>query len=330
MDCASWSFSLASPTRGKPTEKPVAPRRLGITLIDDGVGEPLMSLNEGSASPFQDQPLPAFGREILPDRSPVVLAKLIEGEIIPRLLLAHLDDPTSFYGRNDPSALIEADEPSMFARWALDCEAHQLVRHVDDVLARGVEVETVLIELLAPAARTLGEQWEDDTIDFIAVTMGLWRLQEVVHELAARAPGAAQNRGGDRRALFCVMPGEQHSFGTTLVDECFRRRGWNTLCVPSTTEQQLLALARERWFEIIGLTVSCDHHIEELPRLIEALRKVSRNPHTGVMVGGPIFVSNADLARQVGADGTAKDARAAVDCAEVLVSEFAQRPAINV
>jgi methanogenic corrinoid protein MtbC1 len=289
-----------------------------------------MSLNEGIASPLRDQSLPAFGREILPDRSPVVLAKLIEGEIIPRLLLAHRDDPAAYYGRNDVVALIGPDEVGAFAQLSLDCEAHQLVRHVDGVLARGVEVETVLIELLAPAARVLGEQWEDDSIDFIAVTMGLWRLQEVVHELAARAPGAGQNRGGDRRALFCVMPGEQHSFGTTLVDECFRRRGWNTLCVPATTEQQLLALARERWFEIIGLTVSCDHHIGDLPRLIGVLRKVSRNPHTGVMVGGPIFVNNADLARQVGADATAKDARAAVDCAEGLVSEFARHPAISV
>jgi MerR family transcriptional regulator, light-induced transcriptional regulator len=289
-----------------------------------------MSLNEGTASHLRDQGLPAFGREILPERSPVVLAKLIEGEIIPRLLLAHRDEPAAFYGRNDPSASIAPDEVGTFAQRALDCEAHQLVRHVDTVLSRGIDVETVLIELLAPAARVLGVQWEDDLIDFIAVTMGLWRLQEVVHELAARAPGAALNRGGDRRALFCVVPGEQHSFGTTLVDECFRRRGWNTLCVPATTEQQLLSLARERWFEIIGLTVSCDHHIDDLPRLIGALRKASRNPQTGVMVGGPIFVSDADLARRVGADATAKDARAAVDCAETLVSEFARRPAISV
>jgi MerR family transcriptional regulator, light-induced transcriptional regulator len=303
--------------------------RLGISPAEQGVGEASMSLHEEIAPPQEGYAPPSFGREIMPDRSPVLLAKLIEGEIIPRLLLAHRSGDAFYAEQGGIGEPIKVAEVAALAQLSLDCEAHQLTRHVDAILARGIEVETVLVELLAPAARILGERWEDDSIDFIAVTMGLWRMQEVVHELAARAPGAGLSRGGDRRALFCVMPGEQHSFGTTLVDECFRRRGWNTLCVPATTEQQLLSLVRERWFEIIGLTVSCTYHIDELPRLIRAMRKVSRNPHAGVMVGGPVFVSNAELAWQVGADGTAKDAISAVDCAETLVSESASRPAIN-
>ena len=261
--------------------------------------------------------------------SPAMLASLIEGEIIPRLLMAHLGDVDIAPVSDRNRFVIAADEAAIFAQLALDSAAHQLVRHVETYLSRGVDVETVLVDLLAPAARHLGVQWEDDRIDFIAVTMGLWRLQEVVHELAARSPGAVRNIGGDRRALFCVMPGDNHSFGTTIVDECFRRRGWNTLCLPTTSEPELLALVRERWFEIIGLTISCDQHIGDLPRLIEALRAASRNPQAGIMVGGPVFVANPEIARQVGADGTAKDANLAVERAEDIVSHSAQREAIS-
>jgi MerR family transcriptional regulator, light-induced transcriptional regulator len=263
--------------------------------------------------------------------SPAIVAKLIEGEIIPRLLMAHRNETESDGRLCQPCAQnnVTAEEADAFAQLALDSDAHQLTGYVDTFLARGIEVETVLVELLAPAARVLGTQWEDDRIDFIAVTMGLWRLQEVVHELAARSPGAIRNAGGDRRALFCVMPGDSHSLGATIVDECFRRRGWNTLCLPSTSEAELLALVRERWFEIIGLTISCDQHIGDLARLIAALRAASRNPLAGVMVGGPLFIQNPDIARQVGADATAKDAHLAVDRAEKLVSKAALGDAIT-
>ncbi|MFM9852916.1 MAG: B12-binding domain-containing protein [Sphingomonadaceae bacterium] len=261
--------------------------------------------------------------------SPAMLASLIEGEIIPRLLMAHFQEADSAAERNPDKDTVTLEEAAAFADLTLDCSAHQLVQHVDMFLMRGVDVETVLVELLTPAARHLGALWEDDRIDFVAVTMGLWRIQEVVHELAARSPGAVRSVGGDRRALFCVIPGDNHSLGATIVDECFRRRGWSTLCLPNTSEFELLGLVRERWFEIIGLTISCDQHIGGLPRLIQAIRAASRNPQAGIMVGGPIFVQNPEIALAVGADATAKDAHIAVDRAEQLVTDAAHREAFT-
>jgi MerR family transcriptional regulator, light-induced transcriptional regulator len=262
------------------------------------------------------------------ERSPEMLAKLIEVEIIPRLLLAHGCDPMRPpMAELLPQAVVGPNEAHDFASLALDNEAHILMRHVDEALTRGLAIETILVEILAPAARDLGIRWENDEADFVDVTMGLWRLQELVYELSARAPGAAGNRGGDRRAFFCVFPGEQHSLGTVIVDECFRRRGWDTRCVTNATERQLLTLVGERWFEIIGLTASCEHHIDELTRLIGSLRDASRNPSAGIMVGGQIFNKNPDLALRIGADGTAQDARQAVDCAEALVARMASSPA---
>jgi MerR family transcriptional regulator, light-induced transcriptional regulator len=252
--------------------------------------------------------------------SPRMLASLIEGEIIPRLLLAHRNAVEDCPDQPAFKPSVDPEEADTFANLALQCDAHQLVSHVETFLLRGLQVEEILVDLISPAAHALGVQWENDSIDFIAVTMGLWRLQEVVYELAARSPGAVRNSGGDRRALFCVTPGDMHSLGTTIVDECFRRSGWNTLCLPSTSESELLALVHERWFEIIGLTVSCDHHTDTLKRLISSLRSASRNPQVGIMVGGPLFVQNPDLAHQVGADATAKDAHVAVARAEELIA----------
>lgn len=275
-------------------------------------------------------------------RSPEMLAKLIEVEIIPRLLIAHGCDPAASGERAYLRAVadeaadaemvptVEPREAEAFASLALDHEAHVLLEHVDKALARGLPIETVLVEILAPAARSLGVMWENDEADFVDVTMGLWRLQELVYELSARPSRIGERPGGNRRALFSVVPGDQHSFGAIMVDECFRRRGWDSRCITNATERQLQTLSEQQWFEIIGLTASCEHHIDTLTRLIGSLREASRNPRTGILVGGQIFNNNPGLALQIGADGTAQDARQAVDFAEALVGRMAKIPAVGV
>ncbi len=251
--------------------------------------------------------------------SPQALHRLIEGEIIPRLLMAHRALPSG------PPQLKLVDAPvaegvaESFAVAALNSEAYALLVEVDAHLARGVGVDSVFIDILAPAARHLGDLWEADACDFVDVTMALWRLQEIVHELGTRNPGAAERRGGERRALFAPMPGEQHGFGSLMVEEFFRRAGWTTASEPGASEAELVGLVGKRWFELVGLTLATDARLADLPRVISALRTHSRNPHIGIMVGGKVFVDHPELARECGADATAADGRQAVTVAETLV-----------
>ena len=158
--------------------------------------------------------------------------------------------------------------------------------------------------------------------------MGLWRLQQVVHELSARIPGKAPVSGRSRRALFSVFPGEQHSFGTIMVEECFRRKGWQTDCLTSTTDHQLIGTVRDHMFDVLGLTISFDSEIDEARDLISKLRASSRNPTLGILVGGRVLTKNPELALQMGADATALDAESAVARAEVLM-ELLDGQAVN-
>ena len=259
------------------------------------------------------------GREEL---SPAALQRMIEGEIIPRLLMAHRPSASMPPILTIVDAQVPAGSAERFATAALKSEAYTLLIDIDAQVARGVSVETVFLDILAPAARYLGELWENDACDFVDVTMALWRLQEIVHELAARLPGAAEHRGGERRALFAPMPGEQHGFGSLMVEEFFRRAGWTTASEPGASEAELVALVGQRWFELVGLTVACADNIEALPRVISALRTNSRNPRLGVMVGGRVFVEHPEWATACGADATAADGRQAVLVAESLVNDL--------
>lgn len=246
------------------------------------------------------------------------LLGLIESEIIPRLMMAHANDALDV-AVAPGEATIDAAEVDALAPLALQVEADALLAYVDAILARGVAVDTMMVDLLAPTARLLGQFWEDDRCDFVDVTMGLWRLQTVVHEIAARAPADRVQAAGGHRALFASMPGDQHDFGTVVIDELFRRGGWVTDRLSEAATPDLLRRVAAEWFDMVGLTISCDCHTENLASIIAAMRNVSINSHMCIMVGGRVCVADPELAARVGADGTARDAKLALKVAAELV-----------
>lgn len=254
--------------------------------------------------------------------SPDALARLIEADIIPRLLLNHRSAgisavmPTSALGGVIPNGM--ADQ---FAAATLTEEAGLLLARVEALTAAGCSVETIYLELLAPAARRLGSWWDEDACDFVDVTMGLWRLQEIVNALAALIPGVAPLEGDHRRALFAPAPGEQHGLGAIIVEEFFRRAGWQTWSAPALDEDELVALVAGREFDIVGLTVSVEQHLGTLGKAIASVRRASRNPDLLVLVGGRVFTERPDLATAVGADGTAADGALALDLAGRLLAQ---------
>jgi methanogenic corrinoid protein MtbC1 len=256
--------------------------------------------------------------------SPDALARVIENDIIPQLLVAHregLVQGVAHVSRPVGKAgEIPSDFIDRFAAATLTEEAGTLMTQVEALIESGVDVETIYIDLLAPAARQLGHWWDQDACDFVDVTMGLWRLQEIVHALSALVPGAAMLPGAERRALFSPAPGEQHGLGALIVEEFFRRAGWQTWSAPSLDEAELVALAAGRSFDLIGLTVSVGRHVAPLARTITAVRRASRNPQVVIMVGGRVFTEQPELAGEIGADGTAADGQAAVQVAERLIA----------
>ena len=253
--------------------------------------------------------------------SPDALARVIEIDIIPRLLLAHSERGPAKAVTASPNAEIPDGLADQFAAATLTEEVGPLLARVEALMAGGVSVETAYLHLLAPAARRLGSWWDEDACDFVDVTMGLWRLQEIVHAIAALIPGVAPVEGVDRRGLFAPAPGEQHGLGAIIVEEFFRRAGWQTWSAPALDEDELVALVAGRAFDVVGLTVSVERHVAPLARSIAAVRRASRNPGILVLVGGRVFTQSPDLATQIGADGTASDGQLAVTLAETLLTK---------
>lgn len=245
------------------------------------------------------------------------LASLVAGEIIPRLVLAHGDMVPA--GQH-PAPAGDQIEVETFAPLTFRKDTPALLAEVDRLIDAGVGVDAVMLDLLAPAARLLGRWWEEDRCGFIEVTMGLWRLQELVRELSRRFPPASPVPGRPGRdALFAPFPGEQHDFGAVMVSEMFGRHGWSSEVLVGAEMSDLLAATADRHYDVIGLTVSCDCHSGRLRSVIRSIRSVSRNAHVKVIVGGRVLNEQPSLAAAAVADGTAGDARGALLLAERLV-----------
>jgi MerR family transcriptional regulator, light-induced transcriptional regulator len=219
-----------------------------------------------------------------------------------------------------PLDMISSSEVERFSKLPLRMEVTDLIDEIDALLARGVSIDTIYVDLLAPAARQLGKFWEEDQCDFVDVTMGLWRLQEVLHEISARSdfrPNLLE--AGANRALFLPMPGDQHFLGPQVLDDFFARAGWDTVVMIKPLRKELLDLLSTESFDVVGLTLSRDCPSAAVRNIIKAMRSVSRNEHVSILVGGHMINQNPAIVTEVGADGTGTDARSALEVAEALV-----------
>ena len=248
------------------------------------------------------------------------LRRTIEAEIIPRLMLAHLLPSNDAFAPADSRPELGAEEVGVLTELVLRRDSAAAQAYVRARHHAGLTVETLFLGLLSPVARSLGELWETDQCDFTQVTVGLWRLQQLVFEFSDVFQRDRRMRVSRRRALLAPAPGSQHTFGVVMVGEFFRRAGWDVRGDPSASLGEVKNCIAADSFDLLCLSLGSECQEKAVSSAILKLRKASKNPAVVVMVGGPAVVLSPEFVDRVGADGTASDAASAVTKAESLVA----------
>ncbi len=262
-------------------------------------------------------------RDLEADQEPIDgLRRTLEAEIIPRLMLINRN-ALAVEGDVVATAVGITDaEVGHFTELLLEGGIADIGLMLDGLSDRGTPSSRVLLDLLAPAARLLGEFWENDTRSFAEVTVAMGQLQAVLRVIDQKATGhtfAPQLRS------IVLMPcqGEQHSFPINILDWHFRWFGWHVETVGSFDRKVVEPMLRKRHVNIIGLSASQECLLDQLTCDIDGFRRISRNRALVVMVGGLAFKGRPDLVSRVGADATAEDAGEAVRIAGRLVEPLA-------
>jgi len=251
------------------------------------------------------------------------IVRTIEQDIIPRLVRAHREPATAIAAV--PLAQVTPSDLQQFLPLILGPDDSGWQTLVDTLLARGVGVDEIYLNLLTPAAREMGRMWDEDLCQFTDVTVALGRMQRVMRTLSPAFGREIGHLPDGRRILLLPAPGEQHTFGLSIVAEFFRRAGWEVVGDTEARASDPAALVRSEWFDVIGISVGLESRLDWLSSGIAAIRHASRNRAIGVMVGGPVFVANPERVAEVGADITASDGRQAPVMAEQLLEQRLQR-----
>lgn len=237
-----------------------------------------------------------------------LLVETVEKSVIPRLSLSYSAESV----QGNRISRINSNDVYEFVHIliARDMAAeHNFVEKMEQI---GVGVEEIFIDLMTPAARVLGELWEEDVCDFTDVTIALVRLHQLLHHFGAVFEFQGMPESNGRSALLVAAPGDQHTFGVFILQEFFRRVGWHTHGGAVASEDDLLSLAASDRYDVVGISASNDVAIEEFAAVIRALRDVADRQGMLVMVGGRFFLDHPNCVKEVGADASAQDGRRAV------------------
>jgi methanogenic corrinoid protein MtbC1 len=245
-----------------------------------------------------------------------LLTQTIERQILPRLGLTHRDAPAG--AGTNAIAMIDDAGLAAFTAAVLAHDLDSSTARIQELVERGAGVADICLSVLTPTARRLGEMWDEDLCSFVDVTAGLGMLHTIMYRLREICAPAEPMRDASRRILFASLAGNQHTFGLQMVTEVFRQAGWDVAVETAKNESGLAEIVRGDWFAIAGISVARMEQTRNLGQTIRAIRKASSNRTIGILVGGPVFDAQPDLARRVGADVDACDAKQAVLRAEGL------------
>ena len=269
-----------------------------------------------------NQPAPFVLRGALPQ-----LGRTIEAEIIPRLVMAHGKpaEPTAPMTATD-----HIRDAVAFADIILGPENGRAADCIQSYRDRGIALETIYLDLLVPTARHLRHLWMDDIRDFADVTLGLWRLQQLLRDFSTAFNADVAVRSAGLRVLLAPAPGETHDvgymmFGLVLAGEFFRRDGWDTWIEPDSAATGFIDTVRTQWFNVIEFFANSDKKLDDLASNIRMVRRESSNQDIGVMVCGPAFTERPELVLLVGGDAVVSDMSKEASQARHVVSLLTDR-----
>jgi hypothetical protein len=296
-----WAMKLATASRRSAPwqlDTITAPAAIitDLRLHPDYVPALLLQLSTVSEQLWRGEPLTTIPKLAAP-----ALQDLIRTIVVPQLLARHGALP-SRHGQSrarDLAHLLIAVDPSPVAAF---------IKAMPRLARSG---NALLSDLVEPAARALGDLWQDDECSEFDVAIGLSRLQNTVRLLETGAGSCCpvvpfEGEVPKPSVLVVPEPGERHTLGAALDSDVLWQAGWTPQSEFPVSDAALQALVDDTWFDALDLSLSPAfqrrHWLPRVTATIAAARRASRNPGLVVVVGGRVFHEMQDATAIVGAD----------------------------
>jgi methanogenic corrinoid protein MtbC1 len=189
---------------------------------------------------------------------------------------------------------------------ALDADDLRLDALIGSLAQGGWTNDAIVMLLIEPAARALGDAWLADECSELDLTIALSMLQLAGHAARHHAASTPMPRGARYTVLLATAPGEPHMLGTTLLADQFTDEGWEVTMAFPDSEEALLNQVRAQHPDAVDIGLSDamprGNTVSRLRSAIAHTRAVAANYPTVISVGGRLFAEAAATAASVGAD----------------------------
>ena len=179
-----------------------------------------------------------------------------------------------------------------------------------NAVERGVAVQKIYLHVFQRTQYEIGRLWQASEINVAKEHYCTAATQLIMSQLYPYI-FAGEKHGGNYVGA-CVAE-DLHEIGGRMVADFFEMDGWNSFYLgASTPADSIVQTVIERRAGVLGISATMTFHVGAVKELIERVRTDSSCAGVKVLVGGYPFNLVPDLWRIVGADGSARDAEAAV------------------
>ena len=209
----------------------------------------------------------------------------------------------------DPFALIRSE--------VLEGDHERLKSDVRDMLDRGYAARDILNQGMLSAMEVLGEKFTDGTVFIPEVLLAARALNEALTVLEPHLAGDVVET--PTKILIGTVRGDLHDIGKNMVVTMLKGVGMDVVDLGINVKvDDFVKKVVEEKPDILGLSALLTTTMPQIRSVINALTEAGLREQIKVMIGGaPV---NQKFADDVGADGYAHDAGAAVTLAKRLIA----------
>lgn len=191
-----------------------------------------------------------------------------------------------------------------------------ITRHIRESLDKGESAEDILHQGLLAAMERIGQRFKAGELFVPEVLLAARAMNEGLAILEPHL--SAGKSGGIGKILIGTVYGDLHDIGKNMVSIMLRGVGFEVKDLGINIPVDAFVKEIEDYRpDIVGLSALLTTTMPQMQRVIQALTEAGLRDRTKIMVGGaPV---NETFARQIGANGYAKDAGEAIDTAKKLL-----------
>jgi corrinoid protein of di/trimethylamine methyltransferase len=207
------------------------------------------------------------------------------------------------------------------ARAVVEGEEEEAEELVKQALERGVDPLACINEGLMKGIEEVGELFSSGAYFLPELIQGAAAMKAALEILEPKLVGKEQ-REVHGTVVLGTVAGDQHEIGKTLVGTMLTANGFKVIDIGVDQKaDDFVAAIEASGANIVGASALLTTTLLELKRLIDSITEAGLREKVQVMIGGAPVTQ--DFAKEIGADGYADDAIAAVNVARKLVDTAA-------